>query len=118
MLVYLSDVDSESGATWVIPRKSELALVKQLGRSLSQEECEHYGVPIEVSAGSVVLLGPSTLHRGGWSRIRRGSSVIGIEYRSMGNFRPVAPDEDLALCGMPLWRPGWIYDPPGMGGDE
>ncbi|MDQ1177766.1 phytanoyl-CoA dioxygenase family protein [Microbacterium sp. SORGH_AS_0421] len=106
-LVYLTDMDEESGATWVVPRHVPLSMDDYLAGTLNDADFEAAGHPIVAPAGTVVFLSPTVIHRGGWNQGSAESGVLAFEYRSAGNRRVPESNLDLALSDMPVARPGW-----------
>lgn len=111
-LIYLSEMRAESGATRVIPKSRGAFHLRDLdSQTVTEEELEAASEPVNASAGSVLFLSPTVVHRGGWNQTAQETGAIVFEYRAAGNLR-TAYEDDLAYCDLPVARPGWRLVPP------
>lgn len=86
-IIYLDDMDAESGATRVVPGSHKLGLIKHdinsIGHTLLQKEWDEKGFPVTVQAGDVIFFSVLLVHAAGGNKTNRSRCGIINEYKTL-----------------------------------
>lgn len=86
-IIYLDDMDADSGATRVVPGSHKLGLVKHdvnsIGHTLQQKEWDEKGFPVPVKAGDVIFFSVLLVHAAGGNNTEKSRCGIINEYKTL-----------------------------------